>query len=346
MAEVGGSEAGQAYVFATQEAVKQVQALREGAAQGIQLLGDPEKRKRYNTTIENQARYASTILAERGAEGADVTRMLDPEEASQDADLWAEAGGRMEKDRLARSKANAAKTTVINQMPGTVEPTRQHESVIQDRLDMTEGYLQKIAGVKPLIKPEFFGLSGDVRQLAGKTMGYLFGALPEKQAEWIQAKQELRSFGSLMLYDMVLAMSGKAVTEREMAFIKQAAGDPESMTYEEFRGAVMAMEKVMGHSRSRYRRLLRPGGGPSYIDDERDREWLDQQTVAIEDAVGAGRLTPEQSEKRKDSITRQLLLRMEGREARSRLSGGAKAGTEEVDIGNMSDDDLRRIAGE
>jgi len=334
--------AGQALV--QKQLVPQLRAMQEDADKVIGVFGDPEKMQRYDALLEKAAGMASADLQAPWVRQDPLKALGDPTAAPLIRKYMEQI--EIEEPR-ARAKSAGQKGTTIVQMPGLKEPSRQFESVISDRLDMAEGFLAKANAIESQLKPEFFGIEGKARGAVNWTMGQ-FGALPERQAIWQEQKQEITTFGTMMLYDLIVAMSGKAVTDKEFQRIQKAVGDPDSMTFNEYSSAVKAMKKVMNFSKQRYQKMMQPGGGQNYITDDKDRIWLDEQVAGLEDAVSAEEITPEQAEKRKAAITQRLMLKIGGREARERLSGKpaapAAAGGPAKSLSDMSDEELEAMA--
>jgi hypothetical protein len=178
------------------------------------------------------------------ASGPAVASQLDPPRWKLANELYMQA-----KEKAAAAGASKQINYGPGSLPATVTPQKTSLGRLENTIDMYDSVLQKLDVMQPEVEKggadQFFGLKGDAMGLASKTMGYLMGsATPEAIQKWQDQKQELTSFGTMMTYDFLVALSGKAVTDAERKTIVKAVGDPENMTLFEYRSALRAMRKV------------------------------------------------------------------------------------------------------
>jgi hypothetical protein len=256
---------------ARSDAVAEIQNIAhpivQSAQQGIALFGDPEKRKRFQSDIELVAGDVAGITGDPRHFNAEVALTEKPV-------LFRQAQQKRARAKLARARAVGG-----IQPPGTVEAEKGAKLTKQLELGAIEDARSKIGILRQVIEPKFFGAEGLFKGAAANAAGWLLGQnAPDVARQYQQARQWLTSFGRIFVLDLLTAKSGKQVTDKEREFLLKAVGDPDNMNYDQYIGALDAMDTMMELQETGAKRVLREGFG--VLDDsERERVNADLEKV-------------------------------------------------------------------
>jgi hypothetical protein len=197
-----------------------------------------------------------------------------------------------EKENLANSKAKGVNVTANVQMPGTTDPTTAAETGISQNLMMEQDVGEMAKEIKSLARPELFGLEGAAKGGAYSALGYLSpNLLTDSARDFVKDRQGVKSYGTMMLYKFIVAMSGKAVTDAERRTIYDAIGTPD-MGYDKYKSAVDAVEKIMSRQASIDSGRLNEG--ISTVVDQKEQAVIDRAVRALGDRLATGEIDQKQ----------------------------------------------------
>lgn len=194
-----------------------------------------------------------------------------------------------EQEKLKRAGAGAAKQTVQVGMPGVASNTAAAKTAQLEELRMLNKVATRGSAVLKIARPDLFGVGGKAKDIWLTVKDAVAsGSLAPTEEQWKRDKKALISQGTMMLYDFIVAMSGKAVTDRERAMILKAIGDPDSLSRMDYVATVEAVITAADEARRGLRNDLM-AGGLDIISDPEARRQIDAEMKAIADeAVKTG----------------------------------------------------------
>lgn len=267
----------------------------------IGLLEGPEKRQRYNAELEQ---IGGMAFEEAGGVNDYEWQVQHNPEAVERARAKVEAVG------LGRAKAAGTNINVSPriQMPGTAEPTRQVETDLQTQAAMLDDVVGLIDTIEGDVTPESFTFLGRGKAfMADKAQQAGLKISPEMEQR-IEEQQTVASDATFMTYQLIVAWSGKAVTDRERALLFSAIGDPQKMGYARYKAALRALKNMALTSGANKRRALRFGIDTTL--NENERRMIDSSIQAVEKRRLAGEIDDAEAIEEMEKVGRMFETRV------------------------------------
>ena len=295
------------------------QEMMRGFDDTIGMLGEKPESEFYGG---NQFKEISTNLASRLAgEGRPDPRVLrDPDYAQmQYPEIFSEETAKWNADRAAGAKAKGL--TVVNRMPSTSEPTRQVETNLQNQAVMLDGVVDLIDTIQKDITPESFTYLGRGGAYVSDKLQQAGVPITPEMSQRIDEQQTLASDATFMTYQLIVAWSGKAVTDRERKMLFEAIGDPKAMGYTRYQAALKGLRKMANTTSIGKRKVLRFGVDTTL--NESERRMIDSKISAIEQRRLGGEIDDEQAIKEMQKVGVMFETRARLASRRSKSSGPA-----------------------
>jgi hypothetical protein len=208
-------------------------------------------------------------------------------------------GERMTQIREAGQRATASSGTTVNVggqqklEKGNIRELQTKNMFLTDAMTQIDQLMR--------VGRDKFGAKG---WLGGKVFGALDWAnvAPESAQEWIDQKQWLTTNGSLLALKYLNATSGKQLTDRERAYVLNAVGDPDNMTYAQYQGAMKAMRQMVNYELRTTNQRLGKGIDISQVPQQQSTGSKVEQLASVRKQLESGSIEVDEAERQMAEI--------------------------------------------